>query len=548
MVPQLFHNVHLTVRRASVLCASRAFSCQPFLAKIAPPFPRTKFPLIPPVSAPFAPIPYFSPDMHKPRFLLLGVALAFAAGWALQAAGQPAVLCRTAAVAVLMAFWWISEATNIYFTGMLPLMLFPLLGIMGAGELAPFYLKEIIFLFIGGFILGFALERWNLHHRIALSIILAVGVSPARLLAGFMLAGWFLSMWILNTAAATILLPAALAVLDQMPIQNKAGRHPLTIPLLLGVAFSCSIGGVATLIGTMPNLVLADFYAQYFEGAEELSFARWFAFGFPLSAVMLLITWLILRVLWLREDMPSANMEQIRRQYQALGPMRYAERVMTVAMGLTIIAWFTLSDIPFGSFTMPGWATMLGLEGYVRESTVALIAVGVLFLWPAREGQVAGLVRWADVQRVPLGVLFLFGGGFALAAGMEQSGLSSWIATHMLSLQHLPLFGIILILCLFTTFFTELTSNTATTMLMLTLLLPMCSGLNMHPLWLMLPVTLSASFAFMLPVATPPNTIVFASERIPMRAMVRTGIWLNLAGVLLILLMTRLWAGTVFSL
>lgn len=486
--------------------------------------------------------------MRRPLFIALGLVLALITGFGLAAAGHPPVLCRTMALAVLMASWWITEAVSIYFTGLLPVFAFPLLGILPAGSVAPLYMKEVIFLFIGGFMLAFAVERWQLHRRIALAIILRTGASPERLLAGFMLSGWFLSMWILNTAATTLLMPAVLAVLDEWRHRSESSHRDLGKALLLGVAFSCSIGGTATLIGTMPNLILKDFYSQHFPAYPEITFAGWFGLGFPLSALMLAGAWLLMRQFWLR-SMPVSDvpMDRIRSMYRELGPMTYEERVMAGAFGLTILAWFTMSDIAFGSWTFPGWVPALGLQEYVRESTVAMAVAGLLFLWPSRSQPGQGIIRWDEVQRVPLGVIFLFGGGFALAAGLESSGAADWIAGKLGSLQGLPVWAIVAGLCLFTTFFTELTSNTASTILLLSLLLPMTQSLGIHPLILMLPVTITASYAFMLPVATPPNTIVFASGQLRVSDMARVGIWLNLLGVLAVVLLSQFWGGRWFG-
>jgi len=486
------------------------------------------------------------PQMSKPRYLLLGVLLGMAAAFGLSASGQPPVVCKTAAVAVLMAVWWITEAVSIYFTGLLPLILFPLLGILPGTAIAPMYMKEIIFLFIGGFILAYAVERWGLHRRIALWIILHMGASPSRLLAGFMLAGWFLSMWILNTAAATLLLPAALAVLDELRERSNGHDFGLTKPLLLGVAFSTSIGGTATLIGTMPNLILKDFYAQNFPELPELTFAQWFAFGLPLSLFMLLACWLLLKHFWLREKGVVLDLHAVRERYNNLGPIQYEEKVMAGAFGLTILAWFTMADIPFGAFVFPGWVPALGLDKYVQESTIAMAVVGLLFLWPARSTK-SSIIGWSEVERIPIGVIFLFGGGFALAAGMDSSGLSEWFANRLSALEGQPLLLIVVGLCLFTTFFTEITSNTATTILMLSLLLPMTQTLHIHPLAIMLPVTITASYAFMLPVATPPNTIVFASGQLAVRDMVRVGIWLNLIGTLAVVAASHFIGSLVFG-
>lgn len=488
-------------------------------------------------------------------FVALGLALGAAAGTALSAAGHPPVLCRTAGVAVLMAAWWITEAIPIYATGLVPAAVFPLLGILPMADLAPLYMKDVLFLFIGGFILAYAVERHGLHRRVALAILDRVGQTPARLLAGFMLAAWGLSMWILNTATATLLLPAALAVIAQVGERDPARARALTVPLLLGLAYASSIGGTATLIGTMPNLVLKDVHHQHFPDEPELDFARWFAFALPFSAAFAAFAWWWLGRGFRRAPAGPVAADAgawIRASREALGPMGRGERVLAATFGVTVLAWFTMRDLDLGAFTLPGWADALGLADHVREGTVAMAAALALFLWPDARGPSgerpgAGIVRWADVQRVPIGVLFLFGGGFALAAGIGASGLGAWLSGRLAGLGGLPPWALVLGLALFTTFFTELTSNTASTILLLSLLVGMIPDLGLPPLLVLLPVTLSASCAFMLPVATPPNTIVFGSERLRVADMARAGLVLNLAGAVLLTLTTLWWGPRVFG-
>jgi sodium-dependent dicarboxylate transporter 2/3/5 len=515
---------------------------------------------------------------------LAGPLLGAAAYAALSSAGQDAVLCRTAGVAVWMAVWWIFEAVNIYATGLLPLVAFPLLGILPMKTIAPYYMKDVIFLFVGGFVLAHAVERWDLHRRVASRILSAFGESPTRLLAGFMAASWFLSMWILNTATATLLLPAVLAVSDRLEPRwrlKRDDRPPdpatdrghtsddasddgsgriLGVALLLGVAYAASIGGTATLVGTMPNLILKDFYAEHFPAAPPLDFARWFAFAAPFSALLVGSTFLWLRWQLLRRlvPVPSAPkasavpaLEEHRR------PWRTGERVLAWAFAATVLLWFSMRDLDIGGLVLPGWADALGLADYVRESTVAMLAVVLLFLWPAGSGapaavrgagyRDAGIVVWADVQRVPIGVVFLFGGGFALAGGIDQSGLGAWLSQQLLGLGDWPVWTLVLGLCLFTTFFTELTSNTASTILLLSLLLGMVQSLGLPPLLVFLPVTLSASCAFMLPVATPPNTIVFGSERLRVSDMARSGLVVNAMAVFWLSLVVLIWGPRVFA-
>lgn len=465
-------------------------------------------------------------------------------------AGYDPVICRTAAVAIWMALWWITEAVNIYFTGLLPVILFPLLGIAPMKAVAPMYMKDVLFLFIGGFVIAFAFERWNLHRRIALRIIGTVGGSPPRLLAGFMIASWFLSMWILNTATATLLLPSVLAVITQLEERGHR-RNGLATALLLGVAYASSIGGTATLIGTLPNLVLLDFWSEHYQGAVSIDFAHWFMFGLPLSILVLGVAWLLLRLIYLGSGKEEIDTSWHSEAVKKMGPTTYEEYVLGFVFLLTVGAWFTLKGIDFGGWRIPGWGpwleAQLGVEGFIKESTIAITMAGLLFLWPSRNQPRESIASWREFQRVPLGIIFLFGGGFALASGIESSGLGKLMSSQLEGLAGLPPFLLILSLCLFTTFFTELTSNTASTILLLNFLAPMTSNLELHPLIILLPVTISASFAFMLPAATPPNTIVFGSERLTIRDMMRGGLGLNLICAFLVTLAALTFAGRTFG-
>jgi sodium-dependent dicarboxylate transporter 2/3/5 len=449
-------------------------------------------------------------------------------------------IARVAGVGVWMAVWWITEAVSLYFTALLPLMLFPLLGIAPMTAVGPEYTREVIFLFIGGFLIAFGLERWGLHRRIALRLILLTGATSGGILAGIMLAAFCLSMWISNTATVTTLLPAVLAVVRQLEERHPSGRSALSTPYLLGLAYAASIGGMATIVGTPPNLILMSFYNERFPG-DPITFANWLAFGFPLSAVLLVCCWLILR--WIFRDAfrrEQIDVEGCRREYRLLGPLSYEERWLSSVFAITVVLWFFMKDLAIGSVTIPGWTTFAWFSGHsdhIRESTIAMLMAGILYVIPARR-ESGGLIRWAEVQRLPVGIIFLFGGGFALASAFESSGLSQWIAGGLSIVGTLPPVLVVLTLCFFTTFLTEIMSNSASVILLLPVLASFVHSIGIEPLLIFVPVVISATCAFMLPVATPPNTIVFATERISIRNMVRTGIWLNLTFAVLITLAT----------
>lgn len=468
----------------------------------------------------------------KNIYLLLGPALAVLVYFIFPESGP---MAKVAAVGTWMASWWITEAVKIYFTALLPLFLFPMFGILPMTEVAPLFTKDIIFLFMGGFFIAFGMERWNLHKRIALKLILMVGASPSRILLGFMLASYLLSMWIMNTATVTMLLPAVIAVVHQLDENRTNGNTKLGTPLLLGLAFASSIGGMATLIGTAPNLIFMDFFNERYTDIQ-INFANWFAMAAPITVALFIACYLILRYRYrktFREE--EISMAFCRDQYQALGRMRYEERVVSIVFLATVVMWFTMKDIDFGAFTMSGWTNLFPDPAYVKESTVAMLMAAVLYLYPAREKR-GGLITWEDIQRLPLGIIFLFGGGFALAKGFEVTGLSEWLAGNLKGLSTMNAAIMILILCLFMTFLTELTSNTASTLLILPVIFAFVGHLGSEPIQIFIPIVLSASCAFMLPVATPPNTIVFGSEMLTVRSMARTGIWLNLIAAVLITL------------
>lgn len=494
--------------------------------------------------------------------LLAGPLLGLLTYFLLSQAGQDAKICKTAGAAVFIAFWWITEAVNIYFTALLPIVLFPVLGVLKMETVAPLYMKEIIFLFIGGFLIAFALERWNLHKRIALKIILTVGSTPTRVLLGFMLSSYLLSMWILNTATVTMLLPALLAVIQQIE-ELKEGDEPtkLGTPLLLGLAYASSIGGIATLIGTAPNMVMQEYVNTEYSAAKlaedpsiytepvSVEFTSWFAFGFPMSIVLFIACFLVLRFLYRKSFRnEEISLEYCRAEYQKLGKMSYEEKTISVYFLITILLWFFRKDIVIGDFTIPGLDSLPFIQaGYIKESTIAMLTACALFLHPAKALPKSNIITWDEVKKLPIGILFLFGGGFALAQAIKDSGLSGLLGEQLQGMGDQPIFLIILVLCLAMTFLTELTSNTASTILAMPLIFALGTSVDVHPLMLFVPITISASCAFMLPVATPPNTIAFGSEKLKIKDMMRAGIWLNLIAVAIISVLSYFLLGIFYG-
>lgn len=476
---------------------------------------------------------------------------------------EKAVVTRTAAIAVLMAIWWITEAIPIPATALLPVGLFPIAGIMTGKSVASTYFNSIIFLFIGGFIMALAMQKWNLHRRIALRIILLIGSGPRRILLGFMVATAFLSMWISNTATAMMMVPIAMAVIVKLrelnegniagdsPDENgRSGGKLLGFPagLMIGIAYSASIGGVATLIGTPPNLSFSRIFEIYFPEAPEITFATWFAFGLPLSIFLLIVAWLLLIVLFVRRtSLKSVDSSLFRQELSKMGRMSYEEKVVMILFSLMAVLWLFRKDIPIGAFTMPGWSSLMPVPAFVDDGTVAIFIAILLFVIPSRSRAGDRIMEWSTASKLHWGIILLFGGGFALAGGFKESGLSIWVADQLTGLEDVAPAFLIASTCTLLTFLTELTSNTATTEMILPLLGSLAVSISINPLLLMIPATLSASCAFMLPVATPPNAIVFGSGEVRMIDMIRGGIVLNLIGVATITAFIYLLGLTIFN-
>ena len=445
---------------------------------------------------------------------------------------------RMAAVAILMAVWWITDAIPLFATSLLPMVLYPLLGLLPGKTTAPLYVNSTIFLFLGGFLIALAMEKWNLHRRIALFIIRRVGGGPPRIILGFMIAGAFLSMWISNTATAIMMVPIGMAIVLQM--EDRFGRretHDFTLGLMLGIAYACSIGGMATLVGTPPNLAFARIYEISFPQNEPIAFGTWFAMALPIATVMLVAVWLLLtRVFFRVPGHLVVDREIVDQEYAELGPPGFEEKVVLTIFSLTALLWVFRNPLHLGSVTIPGWSALLPHPEMIDDGTVALFMALLLFLIPTRSdhAESPAIMDAGGIMRLPWGIVLLFGGGFALAKGFQVSGLSDLIGRHFASLAGVHPLVMIGLICLVLTFLTEVTSNTATTQMILPILASLAVDMQVNPLLLMVPATLSASCAFMMPIATPPNAIVFGSGRIRVHEMARVGLFINLAGVLLI--------------
>ena len=427
---------------------------------------------------------------------------------------------------IWIAIWWITEAISIPATALLPIVLFPLTGGLSLGETTASYGHKYIFLFVGGFILAIAIEKWNLHKRIALNIIKIVGTNVNRIILGFMVATALLSMWISNTATAVMILPVGMAIIAQLKDNPKTIEDENLIfgkALMLAIAYSASIGGMATLIGTPPNLVLAGIVEKTYH--TEITFSQWFIFGFPVSVVLLFICWVYLTRFafkFKQKEFPGGKTE-IEKQLKELGKMSYEEKAILSIFSLTALAWISRS------FLLVKWLPA------IDDTIIAIIASIILFLVPSSKRN-RPLILWEDAVKLPWGILILFGGGMALALGFESSGLAAWIGNQLTSLEGISVFILLLVLITSVNFLTEITSNMATTAMLLPVLVSLATVIDIHPYILLVSATVAASCAFMLPVATPPNAVVFGSGYLKIEDMVKKGIWMNIISIIILTL------------
>jgi sodium-dependent dicarboxylate transporter 2/3/5 len=431
---------------------------------------------------------------------------------------------RTAAVAMLMAAWWVTEAVPIPATALLPLALFPILGVTSIANTASPYANPVIFLFMGGFLIAAAMQRCGLHERLALAIIRLGGVRPTRLIGAFMAATAFISMWVSNTATVAMMLPLALSIVGLV-----AGRRPEGTPadphfgpaMLLGLAYASSIGGLGTLIGTPPNALLAGFMSETY--GVVIGFGQWMALGVPLVVVSLPLAWLLLtRVLHpvRREDIAGGR-QLIADRMGTLGAPTRAEWTVGLITLATATAWVLG---PILVEFMPG----------LNDTSVAMIGALLLFLVPVSRAPRETALDWESAEQLPWGVLVLFGGGLSLAGAIQSTGLAVWIGDSLGWVGVLPLLGVILVVATVVVFLTELTSNTATTAGFLPVVGSLAVAIGVDPLMLVVPTAVGASCAFMMPVATPPNAIVYGSGEIAITEMIRAGFWLNLIMIVVV--------------
>ncbi|XP_040005898.1 solute carrier family 13 member 2-like isoform X2 [Xiphias gladius] len=550
---------------------------------------------------------------------------------------SPTSEARCGYAIILMALYWCTECMPLAVTALLPVVLFPMMGIMTAGAVSIEYLKDSNMLFMGGLLVAIAVEQWNLHKRIALRVLLLVGVRPALLMMGFMIVSSFLSMWISNTATTAMMLPISQAVLQQLKatetkaneqdfqaaaednrafeleiretkeeitnntkqpdtqtqMENRVYEHEqspeslkesrrqalekkyelLTKGISLSVCYSASIGGTATLTGTTPNLILKGQIDKIFPKNDDvINFASWFGFAFPNMVLMLVFSWLWLQFMFLGFNLKQSfgcgvktNRDKeaytvMKEEYKKLGRMKFSEWAVLTIFVLLVVLWFTREP----GF-IDGWATVLfnKEDQFVSDGTIAILMSMLFFVIPSQLPKFGGygcneagkmikapptLLNWQLVhERMPWNIILLLGGGFALAAGSEISGLSTWLGESLAPLEKIPAYAISLLLSLLVATFTECSSNTATTTLFLPILASMAITIKIHPLYVMMPCTLAASLAFMLPVATPPNAIAFSFGKLKVIDMVKTGFMLNIIGILTINLGINTWGYAIFD-
>ncbi|GGW93481.1 SLC13 family permease [Alteromonas halophila] len=451
-------------------------------------------------------------------------------------AGLDGVAWMTAAVALWMAIWWATEAIAVPATALLPLIAFDPLGIMSMKDAAAPYANPTIYLFLGGFVLAAGIQKSGLHRRIALFILTFVSASARSVVLGFMLVSALLSMWMTNTSTTMMLLPIAVSVLTTMQQHDRSEQQNFQLSLLLGVAYAATIGGVATLVGTPPNAFLAGYMAESHN--VQIGFARWMLLGLPVAVCLLPLTWWLLTryVYPVSFATPQHVRENLRVQYAELGTLAPEEIRVALIFLATALAWML----------RPVLSNWLGIEG-ISDAGIAMISALLMFIVPGRKVSGARLLDVCDLQQIPWGILLLFGGGLSLAAAVSDTGLAQWLGESLAGLQG---FGLVIVILAATTlviFLTELTSNLATTATFLPVMAVVALEMGGSPLALAVPVTLAASCAFMLPVATPPNAIVFSSGYISIPQMVRTGLWLNLTSVALVTFLAVFLAPRIFT-
>ncbi|HWV58935.1 MAG TPA: DASS family sodium-coupled anion symporter [Longimicrobiales bacterium] len=439
---------------------------------------------------------------------------------------------RTAAVVALMGIWWMTEAIPLAATSLVPLVLFPVLGVLTPTAAAAPYSDPVIYLFLGGFVLALAMQRWELHRRIALAVVSVVGVGPRQLVLGFMVATAVVSMWVSNTATAAMMLPIGIAIVEVLRPRESGAPYPFATALMLGIAYAATIGGIGTLIGTPPNAVFAAAASEIL--GREIGFVDWMLVGVPVAAVFLPLTWaLLVFVLFRPGDLPEGADEVLRRQRHELGPITRPEALVMGVFTLTVVGWLVREPKLIGGFRIPGLTDVI--PG-VHDATIAIFGALLLFLLPSGRRDRTRLMDWETAKRLPWGVLLLFGGGLSLARAFETSGLNEAVGEVVTGMVGVP--GWLLLATVAATFIvlSEFASNTAIAAMAMPVVAAAAIGLGADPILFMATSSLASSAAFMMPVGTPPNTIAFGTGYIRITQMMWAGIWLNILSIIIMTL------------
>ncbi len=437
------------------------------------------------------------------------------------------------AVVLLMTIWWIAESIPVYATAFVPLVLYPMLRVLPAGETAENYGHSYVLMMLAGFLLAKSIESSNLHKRIALVLMNLLGTSRRKLMLSLMIATAFISMCIANVTTALLMLPIALAITTRD--EAEAGRKTsFSTAMMLATAYSASIGGVATLIGSPTNLIFLGIMENLFPDAPPISFLSWLKIGLPVTVIFLPIAWYYLVKYFKIKGSIAGSHEVVRDELKALGKMNPVEKRVMWVFGVTTLAWIFRDDLAFGQFVVPGWSEILGLQDYVHDSTVAMASAIFLFALPDGKGN--RLLDWKSASQIPWGVVMIVGGGYAIAAGFKSTGLASWMGAQLAFISGFPFWIVLVLVVGFILFFTEINSNTATANIFLPVLASIAIAGHTNPLLLMIPATFASTFAFMMPAGTGPNTVIFASEKITVSEMVRCGFWLKLISLVVLTL------------
>lgn len=478
---------------------------------------------------------------RRPVYLLLGPGLSAALYVILSRNGLSHPMAGTAAMTIWMATWWITEVVELGITSLLPIVLLPLLGIMDTAAVSQQYMEQTIFLFMGGFFLAFAMEKWNLHQRLAYTIIQRAGSTPVRVLIGIMITTFLISMWISNTATTLMMLTAVTAIIGHDKLFEARSHQSMATGYLLALTYTASIGGLATLVGTPTNMILAGFTDKLFPAGNPVTFNSWFTFGFPFSLLLAIAAFFIIRQRYFKHGGNTKfDRAFIHDRQVALGKMKYEEKAVLVIFMLTVLAWFTRTSIDFGDFCLPGWSTWFKNGKMIKDSTIAIVASLLLFLFPSRSDKSTALLSWNDVNKLPFQIILLFGSGFAIAEAFQVSGLAGKMAEELKLFSGIQPWMLVLAVATLVTLLSEFASNVASIQLMLPVLAPLSISLQIDPLTLMIPATMAASFGYMMPVATAPNTIVYGTGKVKVKDMVRTGLLLNITAIVLLTIYTWL--------